>query len=70
MLGLKVEHLLENAEAAGGLGDVQLAALDQGHPGGVITPILEAPKPFDENRQRRALTHVPDDSAHMIAPCG
>ena len=47
-----------------GLLDGEVAVLHDGHTGGVVAAVFEALQPLEEDRHRRVVSDVPDDSAH------
>ena len=53
-------------DPAGVFADVQVRTGDRRHPGAVVPPILQSPKPFDQNRLRFSMADIADDSAHLV----
>jgi hypothetical protein len=54
----------QGRELAGGLHDLQLSGLLEGHAGRIIAAIFKAMQAFDEQRNCRAMPAVADDPAH------
>src|SRR5690348_4124337 len=60
---LLVGEFLELGDPAAGAKALQIA-IDDGNPGGVVPAVLQAPQPFEENRDDVAPRYRGDDSAH------
>ena len=63
---LRVELVPQVLHAAGRLGDLQPAAVDDGDARRVVAPVLEPVQPLDKHGGRVALADVSDDSAHGL----
>src|SRR5664280_1637145 len=62
---LIAERALEICYLAGPLLDEEVALVShQGDPGGVVTPVLEAPEPVHQNWSGLSRSGVSDDAAH------
>jgi hypothetical protein len=62
--GAAFQFGFESRELAGGLHDLQLSGLLEGHAGRIIAAIFKAMQAFDEQRNCRTMTAVADDPAH------
>jgi hypothetical protein len=61
------QGISENGHLAGALLDEQIAVLsDEGDAGGVVTPVLEAAQPIEQDWSGVSRPGVSDDSAHAV----
>jgi hypothetical protein len=61
---VRLEERLERRELAGALAHNELLIRDDGDPGRVVAPVLQAPEAVEHDRERLVGSDVADDPAH------
>src|SRR5262245_13708109 len=66
--GARLRSPLQLLEVADGADVVESFRLEQGEPGRVVPPVLEALEPLEQERLTGSLSDVSDDPAHVVPP--
>src|SRR5438046_2691037 len=63
---LAAEGLLERLQIPGLADDLDLSPVQHRHPGRVVSPVLQAPQPGQQDRKRLLTTGIADDPTHPV----
>ena len=60
------KFFLKGGQFAFGLDDLQFPALNEANPGGIVSAVFKTPKTFDNDRNRRTVSGITNNSAHAV----